>query len=118
MHRDEWACAHWLRCKLCQNEREEVKERLEQLKASYVLGLAEKKRRVANLEAGIKQAQCNPNSPQRRHRRLPNIKARNALLEQPHSGSSIYRRCEEGVVIFTIYRGTFTCDSTVIEHCR
>ena len=57
MHRDEWACAHWLRCKLCQNEREEVKERLEQLKASYVLGLAEKNRRVANLEADIKQAQ-------------------------------------------------------------
>lgn len=57
VHRDEWGCAHWLRCRLCQKEREELKERLKQLKASCVLGLAEKKRRVAMLEADIKQAQ-------------------------------------------------------------
>ena len=50
-------CSHWLRCGLCQKEREELKERLKQLQVSHVLRLAVKKRRVAELQNDINKAQ-------------------------------------------------------------
>ena len=57
MYHDEWYCSHWLRCGLCQKEREELKERLKQLQVSHVLRLAVKKRRVAELQNDINKAQ-------------------------------------------------------------
>ena len=57
VYHDDWYCSHWVRCGLCQKEREDLKERLKQLQDSRVLHLAMKKRRVAELQNDVNKAQ-------------------------------------------------------------
>ena len=53
VHYDEFGACYWLRCKLCWKEREELNQELADLIRSYVLLPAQKRRKVARLEAAI-----------------------------------------------------------------